>query len=261
MKKINIDNLLFRCHNIADLLGVKGLGETGKKTAIKTYIQAASNRTQPEKKFDKVNKGILLEDTSIQILNDFTGNDYKKCEVRLKNQYFDGACDILAEDQDTVIDIKNSWDVFTFEEMKISEKDNKTYEAQGRGYMDLYDVNNFTLVYTLLSSPIMEVNKAIEKEKYYNGGFLEDYKILRIANNMIFETELFEEWIEQANFNTHYASLKADSRCAAIIDNFVDMPISERIHIKSYKRDEKQEAFIKERVSDARDYLKTIYNK
>jgi hypothetical protein len=259
MKKINIDNLLFRCHNIVDLLGVKGLGEIGKKTAIKTYIQAASNRTQPEKKFDKVNKGILLEDTSIQILNDFTGNDYKKNESRKKNQYFDGACDILASDQDTVIDIKNSWDVFTYEEMKISEKDNKTYEAQGRGYMDLYEVSNFTLVYTLLSSPIIEVNKAIEKEKYYNGGVLEDYKILKIANNMIFEGELFEEWLEQANFGLNISEVKSDSRCKAIIENFVHIPLEYRIHIKSYKRDEKQEGFIKERVIDARDFLKTIY--
>ena len=115
------------------------------------------------------------------------------------------------------------------------------------------------MVYTLLNSSIVEVNKAIEKQRFYGGGFISDYEMIKIANNMIFEGELFEEWLEQANFGVNISEVKSDSRCKAIIENFVDMPISERIHIKSYKRDEKQEAFIKERVSDARDFLKTIY--
>ena len=44
MKKINIDELLFRSHSQGDLMGVNGLGETGEKKAVETYILACTNR-------------------------------------------------------------------------------------------------------------------------------------------------------------------------------------------------------------------------
>jgi hypothetical protein len=154
-----------------------------------------------------------------------------------------------------VLDIKNSWDIHTYWEMIVSKNDNAKYEWQGRVYMKLYNVSNFSLVYTLLSSPIMQVNKAIEKEKYYNGGVISDFKMVEIANDMIFEKELFEEWFEQANF----FNFESDDRAKRKFEDFVSIPIEKRIHIKSYSREEDKETLMNNRVLDARDYLKNIF--
>jgi hypothetical protein len=255
MKKINIDELLFRSHSQGDLMGVKGLGEGGQKKAVETYIQACTNRRKASIKSKYLEKGILLEPQSVELIKDMTGNEYQKNNVRMMDKFHEGECDIYTPEDDIVLDIKNSWDIHTFFEMIVSKNDNAKYEWQGRVYMKLYNVNNFSLVYTLLSSPIMQVNKAIEKEKYYNGGVISDFKMVEIANDMIFEKELFEEWFEQANF----FNFESDDRAKRKFEDFVSIPIEKRIHIKSYSREEDKETLMNNRVLDARDYLKNIF--
>jgi hypothetical protein len=255
MKKINIDELLFRSHSQGDLMGVKGLGETGQKKAVETYIQACTNRRKASIKSKYLEKGILLEPQSVELIKDMTGNEYQKNNVRMMDKFHEGECDIYAPEDNLVLDIKNSWDIHTFWEMIVSKNDNAKYEWQGRVYMKLYNVSNFSLVYTLLSSPIMQVNKAIEKEKYYNGGVISDFKMVEIANDMIFEKELFEEWFEQANF----FNFESDDRAKRKFEDFVSIPIEKRIHIKSYSREEDKETLMNNRVLDARDYLKNIF--
>ncbi len=255
MKQINIDELLFRSHSAGDLMGKQGLGETGQKKAVETYIQACTNRRKASIKSKYLEKGILLEPQSVELLKEMTGNEYSKNTIKKKDKFHEGECDIWQPEDDIVLDIKNSWDIHTFWEMIVSKNDNAKYEWQGRVYMKLYGVNNFSLAYTLLSSPIMQVNSAIEKEKYYNGGSISDLKKVTIANDMIFEKELFEEWVDQADF----FNLESDDNARRKIDEFVDIPIEKRIHIKSYKREEEKETLMNNRVLDARDYLKTIF--
>ena len=72
--------------------------------------------------------------------------------------------------KDCVIDVKNSWDCFTFPLFE-TEIPNKDYFYQGQVYMHLTGKKKYKLIYTLLDTP----KEIIEREAYYyaNNNYLE----------------------------------------------------------------------------------------
>lgn len=72
-----------------------------------------------------------------------------------------GTCDI--DTGDTIIDVKNSWNCFTFP-LFAEDVPNKDYYLQLQAYMELYGRTQAKLVYTLMDTPehlIMQEAKGI----------------------------------------------------------------------------------------------------
>lgn len=99
-----------------------------------------------------VEKGIEVEDKSIELLNAVKLANYKKNVVRLENDFLTGECDINDEVNDEIIDIKSSWSLETFPALP-SDINIKNYEMQLRGYMMLYGRSKASVCYCMVSTP------------------------------------------------------------------------------------------------------------
>jgi hypothetical protein len=248
-----IDNIIFRSSQAGGLMGVKGLGATGEKLAINVYLEYKYGRVK-EFSSKYTDKGTKNESLSIQSYNEIYQTNYVKNEVRLFNDFITGECDVDDENKDTVLDIKNSWDLFTFHEAKTKTEANKLYEWQGQCYMELYNRCNFKLVYMLTDAPDEIVLKELERESYKHfGGETPEWREVQIINSMIFDKTNFERFI-------NIRGLGGDELTDKLIDSFVHIPIEERVHIKRFERDKAKYLQLTKRITEARDFLKTIYD-
>jgi hypothetical protein len=128
-----------------------GLSETAKSEMIKIakedfygYSSQMSNKY--------VEKGIEVEDKSIELLSLVKFAQYTKNKVRLHNDFLTGECDINDETNDEIIDIKSSWSLETFPALP-SDINIKDYEMQLRGYMMLYERSKASVCYCMVSTP------------------------------------------------------------------------------------------------------------
>ena len=97
-----------------------------------------------------MDKGIQVEDESIELLNSVLFTSYQKNTERKENDWISGECDIFTGD--SIIDIKSSWSLTTFPVLAEQGED-KDYEWQLRGYMMLWDVDQASIAYCLVSTP------------------------------------------------------------------------------------------------------------
>lgn len=98
-----------------------------------------------------LDKGNQLEDESIEFLT--ANSDYGflvKNEEYFENDFLTGTPDIITNDE--IIDMKNSWDCFTFP-LFFNAIPNKDYMYQLQGYMALTGRKKAKLVYTLMTTP------------------------------------------------------------------------------------------------------------
>ena len=145
--------LKVRASSLSDLMtDSKGKDET-LSIGAKTYITKQAK--QFVYGFDEffsskyTEKGILVEDRSIELLNSVLFTDYKKNTERKTNDWITGEADIVA---DSIIDIKSSWSLATFPVL-ASDGSDKGYEWQLRAYMMLWDMDSAQIAYCLVSTP------------------------------------------------------------------------------------------------------------
>ena len=144
--------LKFRASSLAEIM------TDGKKEPLsvgaKTHIQQLAK--QFVYGYDKVitskymDKGIQVEDQSIELLNSVLFTDYKKNTERKENDWITGECDIFTGDM--IYDIKSSWSLDTFPVL-ASQGEDKTYEWQLRAYMWLWNVDKAAIAYCLVNTP------------------------------------------------------------------------------------------------------------
>ena len=97
-----------------------------------------------------MDKGIQVEDQSIELYNSVFFTSHVKNTERKSNDWITGECDIFAPGK--IIDIKSSWSIPTFP-VTAKQGHDKGYEWQGRAYMWLWDVDEFELAYCLVNTP------------------------------------------------------------------------------------------------------------
>lgn len=97
-----------------------------------------------------MDKGIAVEDQSIELYNSVFFTNHVKNTERKSNEWITGECDIFAPGK--IIDIKSSWSLATFPATSKAGQD-KQYEWQGRAYMWLWDVPEFEIAYCMVSTP------------------------------------------------------------------------------------------------------------
>jgi hypothetical protein len=98
----------------------------------------------------EMDKGIIVENASIALLNDVMFASYVKNAERKNNDWLTGECDIFTGSK--IIDIKSSWSLQTFPATVFAGRDTG-YEWQLRSYMMLWDVDEAEIAYCLVTTP------------------------------------------------------------------------------------------------------------
>lgn len=144
--------LKFRASSLAEIM-TDGKSD-GLSVGAKTHIQQLAKEFVYG--YDKritskyMDKGIQVEDQSIELLNSVLFTDYKKNTERKENDWITGECDIFTGDM--IYDIKSSWSLDTFPVL-ASQGVDKTYEWQLRAYMWLWNVDKAAIAYCLVNTP------------------------------------------------------------------------------------------------------------
>lgn len=174
------------------------LSETAKSYCKEWLTEQIYNKKK-EIQNKYLTKGIECEQLGIDRLNETFKEMYIKNEKEFENDYITGTPDIVGND--LIIDIKNSWDCFTF---PLFEKDipNKDYYWQLQGYMALTGKEKAQLVYVL---------------EDYIDEYSNVYDYLGVDNKYrikVFDTEIDYEAIELINSKVR--------KCRAYITNLIN---------------------------------------
>ena len=107
----------------------------------------------------EIQKGRDVEDQTIALYNQVSGNFYTKNKERKNSDLLTGECDIIEYDEDVILDIKSAYSKDTFP-LSIKEGSKKLYEWQLDTYMHLWDINNSGLVFGLVDTPEHLIKKS-----------------------------------------------------------------------------------------------------
>jgi len=225
-------NIKFRCSSLGHLMTnsrskTEKLSESTKTHLVDVFVRAKyGRRTDIQNKY--VAKGLMVEEDSITLFSRHEKTFFKKNEKQLKNNFISGTPDLF-EGSDIanakhIIDVKSSWDIFTFFRAS-SKKLNKLYYWQLQGYMALTGAQTSTLAYCLVNTPEILVND--EKRR------------LMWKMGLIDENEDFEE-----------ASKEIDR-----LSVYDDIPMAERIHQITIERNNEDIQSLYERIIECRKYM------
>lgn len=176
--KIDWDNWRLRCHAIGYVMGppklkadkeAANLSATAKSYLLKCYIKAKYGRSYDiESRYIK--KGLAVEQDSITLYSRVKKIFFKKNTERLANQWIEGEPDLYEGETIlnalTIIDLKSSWNIFTFYDSVIDMVTggiNSDYQWQLTGYMALTGAKSAKLSYELINTPEPLIND--EKRK------------------------------------------------------------------------------------------------
>ncbi len=143
---------IVRCSQLGNIMASPKKDELS--VGAKTYVKNAFKETYLEYQLSienkKLDKGILMENEAIRLISEKYKEPYIKNEERRSNGFIIGTCDVNHIDK--IRDTKCSWDKTTFPLLPEDGK-SSTYEWQGRGYMMLWNKEQFFLDYCLVDTP------------------------------------------------------------------------------------------------------------
>lgn len=144
-----------RCSAIGKIMtNARSKTETLSKTTISYLEEWTKEQIYSRKKeiFSKyLDKGNAVEVDSLDFIK--THLNYKqleKNEESFENDFLTGTPDAILDDH--IIDVKNSWDCFSFP-LFFNSIPNKDYYYQAQGYMALTGIDRYKLIYTLMDTP------------------------------------------------------------------------------------------------------------
>lgn len=241
------------------------LPKTMQTEIKKIYLMERYNRNFPfTNKY--VQKGIQQEEEAITAFQGYIkakhGKNvlFTKNDIRLKNDWISGEPDlgpygVAIKKWKEGWDIKCSWNLLSFplpgEELALQ------YEHQNQGYMWLTGATNWSTVHVLVNST--EHQLFLEKQKWFyafnspdEGGLFYDDMIKAqrdVEKMMIYDYDRFKEM-----FPYHDLEISRDEW----FDNDWDIPIEERVVVHKSEASEEWRKEAKERITIAREYLKTM---
>lgn len=171
---------LFRCSSLGYLMvepkskadkDAGNLSEGAKTHLIDVYVSAKYGR-QTDIQNRYVNKGLMVEEDSITLYSRLKKTFFLKNEEHLFNSFIKGTPDMFTGKDiyhaETIIDVKSSWDIFTF--FRTHTKGiNSLYWWQLQGYMALTGATSANLAYCLINTPEMLINDEKRKLMYKMG--------------------------------------------------------------------------------------------
>ncbi len=241
------------------------ISKTAQKKIKEIFVNTEYRRyRETENKY--VKKGRIGEEDGITMLSLFDRRMYRKNDIRLSNEYITGECDIYLgesiENAEETVDIKCSWDVFTFFDVKDDEL-NDDYFGQGQGYMWLTKAKKHTVAYVLINTPKEQINAELYKESFkWRKSEIPLWRQLQIVSNMIYDEETFKLYCEENNLSpvrsreddTEEGELLYKQALAVYLD-FVEIPFNKRVHKISFDFDEEYIEKSKVNIEKARKWL------
>ena len=201
------------------------LSKTAQKHLLEVYIAEKYGRKK-DIQTKQMKKGIEVEQESIDLLSMYLKMPFNKNEQRFTNDFISGSPDII--DNDRIIDIKSSYDLWTFIG-NIPDKLDNLYYWQMQSYMWLTGTKSAVIAYCLVNTP----ENIIEQEKYY------------LLKKMDVATEENPEYVKEA--------MKIEFNMS-----FDDIAMEERILMFHVSRNEDDILRIQQKVEKAREFLKEI---
>lgn len=152
-----MSEILFRCSSIGKLMTEPKTQKEGPlSVGAKTYIRQLAAEDIFGVTFEvsskQMEKGIEVEEKSIQLLNRVRGLSLAKNTERRSNGLITGECDLFDSARRRGHDVKSSWSIATFPIATVDCED-KLYEWQMRGYMTLWDADEWGVDYCLVDTP------------------------------------------------------------------------------------------------------------
>jgi len=201
------------------------LSKTAQKHLLDVYIAEKYGRKK-DIQTKQMKKGIEVEQDSIDLLSMYLKMPFSKNDQRFTNDYITGFPDII--DNDRIIDIKSSYDLWTFIG-NIPDKLDSLYHWQMQSYMWLTGAKSAVIAYCLVNTP----DSIIEQEKYY------------LLKKMDVATEENPEYIKEA--------MKIEFNMS-----FDDISIDERVLMFKVGRNEDDILRIQQKVEKAREFLREL---
>lgn len=225
---MNFPQFKIRCSAIGQIMTNDRSGKAMGKTSMGYCEQWVKEQLYARKKeFSSkyTQKGNENEDNGIDMIAEHLdiGMLFKN-EKHYENESITGTPDVVLKD--LVIDLKSSWDCFTFP-LLSDEIPNSDYDWQLQGYMELTGTTKAKLIYALTDTPL----HLIEKEAYFyakNNG----YDTLEI------ESEIYEKFAKQMTYP--------------------DIPNRYRIKVYDIAYDAAKVSQIYSRVAECRKHIETL---
>ena len=147
----------FRCSSFGKLMTEpRSKSEGPLSVGAKTYIRELAAQEIFGVEFEisskQIEKGIEVEGDSIDLLNSVRGLSLVKNVERRSNDFITGECDLFDAEAKRGHDIKSSWSIATFP-ITVADCEDRLYEWQMRGYMALWDADEWEVNYCLVDTP------------------------------------------------------------------------------------------------------------
>lgn len=158
--KNSMEDFRVRCSSLGAIMTdarskTDPLGATCRKELINLYVNYRYGRKK-DITTKYMEKGLRVEEDAIDLYSKITKTFFSKNELRLKDDHISGIPDLYTgktiHAATMIIDVKSSWDIFTFFEAKTSDI-NKAYYWQLQGYMALTGASHARLAYCLINTP------------------------------------------------------------------------------------------------------------
>lgn len=143
-----------RCSSLSKIMTEPKSKDEVLSVGAKTYIEDLAKEFvynfQRIVSSKEMEKGSIVEDQSIALLNEVLFANFVKNTERKTNDWITGECDIFSGVK--IHDIKSPWSLATFPATVFAGRD-KDYEWQLRGYMMLWDCDQSEIDYCMVNTP------------------------------------------------------------------------------------------------------------
>jgi len=140
------------------------LSVTAKGCLHEIYIEEVFGRSKTISSA-AMKKGTAVETDSLELLQTVTGEVYFKNQETIENDYLIGTPDVIDKKNSKVVDIKSSWDIWTYSRV-TGDSALKDYAWQVKGYMWLTDTRSAQLVYALVNTPEFIIDDELYKMSF-----------------------------------------------------------------------------------------------
>lgn len=186
----------FRCSSLPALMTPSRsksspLSETSKTLIRECWIKEVFDR-ESRVFTPAMQKGVACESDSLSLIESVTGEVFFKNQESQQNDFLTGTPDVITDD--TVIDIKTPWDIFSYASVD-EEKARKTYFWQLAGYCFLTGKKKAKIIYALVNTP----ENLIEKE-LYKMNLQSEAEVERARKNFIFDDIPAEKRLKRYQF-------------------------------------------------------------
>lgn len=201
---MNYDHTLFRCSSIGYLMTeprakaakeAGELSETAKGHCVDVLVSNKYGRNDDISN-RYIQKGLMVEEDGITLYSRLNKTFFKKNKALVKNAFIMGTpdlytgIDILAANE--IVDIKCSWDLYTFSRVRTKEI-NDLYYWQCMAYMALTGAKSAKLAYCLVNTPEILIMDEKRKLLYKMGVISEEDKNYQEACEEIDRSMIFDD--------------------------------------------------------------------